>query len=339
MKKLISLMLLVGLLATFLTGCGKDRILFKNVNLSKCVELSKYKGIEVKLDSDTMKEYKDNIVENEIADNNFYKKITEGTVKNGDTVNIDYIGRKDGIAFDGGYAEGYELEIGSNSFIAGFEEGLIGKEIGSTVDLNLNFPNPYPNSPDLAGKPVVFTVKINYIPTKEKMTPEEYYSELGFKTYEEYSKDAEERAIRSYLLNYVLSNSLVTEIPEKEQENLLDMVLEAENYNAYMTYKVDLETYVKNETNKTLEQYTEELESSQVVPMINNLITYYAILDKEEIEIDKSAIDKKIKEQLDEIGGSISKEQLIKSMGEYYFESQVASEQAYEIIRKSAVIK
>lgn len=339
MKKLLTLVLSVILLASVLTGCGKDRILFKNTNLSKCVELSKYKGIEVKLDSDTMKEYKNNIIENEVADNDFYKKITEGTVKNGDTVNIDYIGRKDGIAFDGGYAEGYELEIGSNSFIAGFEEGLIGKEIGSTVDLNLSFPDPYPNSPDLAGKPVVFTVKINYIPTKEKMTPQEYYSELGFKTYEEYSKDAEERAIKSYLLNYVLSNSLVTEIPEKEQQNLLDMVLEAENYNAYMTYQVDLETYVQNETNKTLEQYTEELESSQVVPMINNLMTYYAILDKEEIEIDKALIDKKIEEQLKEIGEDISESQLIKSMGEYYFEAQAASDQAYDIIRNSAVIK
>ena len=326
-------------MATLLTGCGKDRVLFGKTNLSKYVELSKYKGIEITMDSDTMKEYMDNIVANEIADNDFTKKITEGTVKNGDTVNIDYTGRKDGIAFDGGYAQGYELEIGSGTFIPGFEEGLIGKEIGSTVDLNLKFPDDYPNSPELEGQEVVFTVKINYIPTDEKMTPEEYYDELGFKTYEEYKKDAEERAVRSYLINYVLSNSLVVEIPEKEQENLLNMVLEAENYNAYMTYQVDLETYVQNETNKTLEQYTEELESSEVVPMINNMIVYYAILDKEEIEVDKTKIDKMIKEQLEEIGGNVTQEQLIKSMGEYYYESQVAAEQAYDIIRNSAIIK
>ena len=75
MKKIITLIISVVLFASLLTGCGKDRILFSKTNLSKIVELSKYKGIEVTMDSDTMKEYMDNIVANEIADNDFTKKI------------------------------------------------------------------------------------------------------------------------------------------------------------------------------------------------------------------------------------------------------------------------
>ena len=106
--------------------------------------------------------------------------LTEGTVEDGDTVNIDYVGKLDGEEFDGGSAEGYDLEIGSCTFIDGFEDGLIGHEIGEKVTLDLTFPDPYPNNPDLAGKPVVFDVTINAI--KESQTPElndEFVEGLG----------------------------------------------------------------------------------------------------------------------------------------------------------------
>ena len=98
-------------------------------------------------------------------------KKTEGKVKSGDTVNIDYVGTKDGEAFDGGSAQGYDLEIGSGSFIDGFEEGLIGKEIGSEVDLNLTFPEDY-GVEDLNGADVVFHVTLNYIAEIPELTDE-----------------------------------------------------------------------------------------------------------------------------------------------------------------------
>ncbi len=338
MKRLTAVILLSVVIACFLTGCGKDRILYSKTNLKEYVELSKYKGIEVNTESDTMKENRDNVIANDILDNDFKRKITEGTVKNGDTVNIDYIGRKNGIAFSGGTSKGYELEIGSGSFIDGFEEGLIGKEIGSTVDLNLKFPEAYDEA-SLAGAEVVFTVTINYIPTDEDMTPAEYYDDLGFESYEDYMADVEERAVKNYLLNYVISNSIIVEYPEKDEEILLNMVLEAENYNAYMTYKTDLETYVNNETGKTLEEYTEELKSGQVTPMMGNQLVFYSILDAEKMEIDKKAIKDMMKEELEAIGDDITEEQLLKSYGEYYFEAQVVGEQVYELIRSTAVIK
>mgnify|MGYP000115571986 FL=1 len=88
----------------------------------------------------------------------------------GDQVNIDYKGMKDGVAFDGGTAEGYDLVLGSNSFIDGFESGLVGAKKGEEVTLNLTFPDPYQNNPDLAGQAVVFEVKVNNV--KEKTVPE-----------------------------------------------------------------------------------------------------------------------------------------------------------------------
>ena len=89
--------------------------------------------------------------------------MTDRAVETGDTVNIDYTGYIDGEVFDGGSATGAPLTIGSKRFIEGFEDGLIGAEIGESVTLNLNFPDPYDPNPDLSGVPVVFEVKVNSI--------------------------------------------------------------------------------------------------------------------------------------------------------------------------------
>ena len=109
-----------------------------------------------------------------------YETTDKTTVENGDIVNIDYVGKVDGEEFNGGSATGQHLEIGSGSFIDGFEDGLIGKNVGDTVDLNLTFPDSYSNT-DLAGKDVVFTVTINGIETKKDIGYEdltdEYVSE------------------------------------------------------------------------------------------------------------------------------------------------------------------
>ena len=88
----------------------------------------------------------------------------------GDQVNIDYKGMKDGEAFEGGTAEGYDLTLGSGQFIEGFEDGLVGVKKGEQRSLNLTFPDPYPNNPDLAGQPVVFEVTVNAV--KRKVVPE-----------------------------------------------------------------------------------------------------------------------------------------------------------------------
>ena len=109
-------------------------------------------------------EVTDEVIENYINGNMLTTyPITDRAVEDGDLVTIDYVGKKDGEAFSGGSAEGYQLKIGSNTFIDGFEEGLIGVMPGDTVDLDLTFPESYSRNQDLAGQAVVFTVTLDKI--------------------------------------------------------------------------------------------------------------------------------------------------------------------------------
>ena len=143
------------------------------------VKVNKYKGLNVKPGK---VEVTDEEVNHELG--HLLERYTElvakeGKVENGDVAIIDFEGFKDGVAFAGGKGENYNLEIGSNTFIPGFEEQIIGMEIGEEKDLDLTFPEEY-GAPDLAGAKVVFKVKVNEI--KEKHTrelDEEFFEDLG----------------------------------------------------------------------------------------------------------------------------------------------------------------
>ena len=137
------------------------------------ISLGDYKGLTAEVDPiEITDEDIDERINQEIRNSEEASEtLTEGTVEEGDIANIDFTGKKDGVAFDGGTAEGYDLEIGSGSFIDGFEDGLIGVAIGDTVDLNLTFPEQYGNA-DLAGQDVVFTVKVNSVSRAKDMDDE-----------------------------------------------------------------------------------------------------------------------------------------------------------------------
>jgi trigger factor len=138
--------------------------------VSDYITLGEYKGLPVtytKLevtDADI-----DKAIKAELEGNAKDEEVTDRAVQNGDIVNIDYEGLKDGVAFEGGTAQGTDLNIGSNSFIAGFEEGLIGAKVGDELSLDLTFPADYGQA-ELAGQAVVFKVKVNSI--KVSVVPE-----------------------------------------------------------------------------------------------------------------------------------------------------------------------
>lgn len=167
MKKKLAMIMSALFALSMLAGCGEESDILQEVKVEKYIEFSSpYTGLELTITPKA--EVTDEMVE-ETAINAYLNAvtaesgITDRAVALGDTVNIDYCGKQDGVAFDGGTATGQSLGIGSGSFIDGFEDGLIGVMPGETVDLNLNFPDPYPNNPDLAGVEVVFTVTVNYI--------------------------------------------------------------------------------------------------------------------------------------------------------------------------------
>ena len=155
-----------------------------------------YKALEYKVEDYTVTDDEVNEeigrMQNQYAD----MEVKEGEAENGDTVNIDYKGLKDGVAFDGGTANGYDLELGSGSFIPGFEEQLIGVKAGDEKSLNLSFPADY-HAEDLAGAEVVFEVKVNEVKTKSiPALDDDFAKELnikGVETVEDLNKNVRER--------------------------------------------------------------------------------------------------------------------------------------------------
>lgn len=342
MKRMLAL-LVIGFTVLSLVACGgsnssRDRIMYKKVNLEKYVNLVDYKSITVDTSSDKYKEIYEDVISTDIENNEFYVKKTEGTVADGDVVNIDYVGKKDGVAFDGGTAQNYDLEIGSNSFIAGFESGLIGAEIGKSIDLNLTFPENYGND-ELNGAAVVFTVNVNYVKTDEKLEPKDYYGELKFKSLEEYENDVKDRAIENFLAEAIVENSEVKKYPEDDKEFLTEQMTDYFTKQLSSYYNITLESYL-TQNDMTRESFDLTLTEEQVYPLMDQIMPMYAILDNEHIEITSDDINAKIDELVSQYdSGSVTADVLKEFYGEYYFENLVASEKAVEIVKNNAKIK
>ena len=341
MKRILSLMLVVFWLLALLTACGKNKtILFSSVDFDKALTLAEYKGITLDTSSDEYGEFYDNVIVSDIKSNSLYIEKTEGTVSEGDIANIDYVGKKDGVAFEGGTAEGYDLEIGSNSFIEGFESGLIGAEIGKTIDLNLTFPEDYGNE-ELNGADVVFTVTVNSVQTTDGVEPKDIYEDLGYKTLKEYENDVKERATENYFLNLVRSKSEIKEYPDEDVKTLKTQIKDALNNNFTSYYGMSLESYL-TQNGMTMIDFENNLLNNQVKPLIAETMPLYAILDKEGVKITDEDLETKLQELVKEYessGTSVDAETIKKSVGEYSIENLAVQEKALEIIKENAKIK
>lgn len=214
----------------FSSGLTEDG-LFDGITASDYVTLCEYKGVKVPAEEATAtdEEFDAYVNTNILASYAESAVVTDRAVEDGDTVNIDYVGSVDGVEFEGGSYEGYDLVIGSGSFIDDFEEQIIGHEIGEQFDVNVTFPDPYKNNPDLAGKEALFVVTLNSI--SATVTPElddafvaenfpDYASAEAF--LEEVRTDYVNNKKSSYVWNYVLENSTVSEVPEKLIENYVE---------------------------------------------------------------------------------------------------------------------
>ena len=158
----------VGYPQVELESCTKDGVVFKcTVAVYPEVKLGQYKGLEAPKAEVKVVAADVNARLKEMADRNSRLVSVERAVKKGDTADIDFEGFDNGVAFDGGKGENFDLEIGSGSFVPGFEEQLIGMKAGEEKDIDITFPENY--TPELAGKPVVFHVKVNEV--KEKQVP------------------------------------------------------------------------------------------------------------------------------------------------------------------------
>jgi trigger factor len=195
--------------------------------VSDYITLGQYKGVKAVYDKLEVTDADvDKAIEDDLSSNSTEEEVKDRAVQTGDIVNIDYEGLKDGVAFDGGTAQGYDLEIGSGSFIPGFEDGLIGHNTGEKVKLDVTFPEEYPTE-ELAGKAVVFNVTINSI--KAKKLPElndEYVKDnTDYKTVAEYKEGTRAELAKSNeetmknakmgnILQTIISNSEISSYPQ-----------------------------------------------------------------------------------------------------------------------------
>ncbi len=289
MKKKIALLMSM-LMVLSLAGCGgvdtasgtagaaetkqDENVTLDTVDALSLVKLGNYKGLEISVNSTL-------VTEEEVADeiNRALMseaedvEVTNRAIKEGDIANIDYEGKKDGVAFAGGTAQGYDLEIGSHTFIDGFEDGLIGAKKGETLDLDLTFPENYGNA-DLAGQKVVFTVTVNSI--KEQKVPEltdELAKKINpdvknaeeFEAYirenlEKAAQDASRNAAYTQLLNMVEAASEIAsgnDIPSA----IIDSVAksEKEGFETMMkAYGADIDSYLTSQ-GLTMEEFDQQI--------------------------------------------------------------------------------
>ncbi len=317
----------------------EDYVGLQDLDVNAYISLADYKNMTV---SAERPEVDDEMVTRYINSELLVGTITSRAVQEGDVTDIDFAGKRDGVAFDGGTATGYKLTIGSGQLIPGFEEGLVGVMPGETVDLNLTFPENYRQNPDLAGQEVVFTVTVNGIDTSaeyETVTPEEMKEmglpyktkedvwEAGKKAVEQNADETFEANAKSAVVQKLLEESTAESIPEYLVEE------EIQNYNLYMEsiaamYGVDLETFVSAASGLTQEEY-----DSQTKEMCTQIVKQYLVLEAvaraEGIETTDEMIHERADKEAEEYGYS-SGDALIDEVGYTTYRMAVVQEQVIE---------
>ena len=287
------------------------------------VKINKYKGLNVKKENiKVTKEEIDSEI-NRLRQQYAEIEIKDGKVENGDTVVIDFEGFKNDVPFEGGKGENYPLEIGSKTFIPGFEEALIGLKDGDTKDINLKFPEDYP-SEELKGQDVVFKVKVHEV--KTRVLPEineEFFDDLGLENVnniedlekhvkndlkEKKEKNAENKFIDDLL--EAVSKETEIDIPEELIHDEIHRILDMYNQRLQMQ-GLNLNQYLEF-TKKSMEDIEKETE-----PEAKRNVTYRYMIEEisklENIEIAEEELNKEIENMA--IKYNMTKEELIKAFG------------------------
>ncbi len=277
------------------------------------VELGDYKKLGVKKEAIKVskKEVKETI--ERILKNFAEKKKVEREAKNGDEIIIDFLGKKDGVAFNGGKAEKFPLELGSKSFIPGFEEGLIGKKAGDELSLDLEFPKDY-HAKDLAGAKVVFEVKIHEV--RENVEPEineEFLSKLGdFKTKEEFEKQIEEdlKTQKQAEADEKFKDELVKKLAEVSKVPVPEILLEDQKRSIEMDMQqnlmysgLSLEDYL-DRMGKTREEWLEKDVKEAAEMRVKSGLTLAELSKVEKVESSIEELDARIAQLKEQYGNS-----------------------------------
>lgn len=278
--------------------------------------VGQYKGVEIdKVEVEPVTEDMiDDVVNSLIEENTILEEVTDRKdVQEGDTVNIDYVGKVDGKAFDGGSDEGFDLEIGSGTFIPGFEDGLIGAKSGETVDVKVTFPDPYTNNTDLSGKEAVFTVTVNSIQVEvvPELTDEFIAENTESKTVAEYRESTRAELEQNNKENAQVEREsaawqVVVENTAMKAYDKEDVKKNAISYKEYMSYMisaysgVSLDDYV-SQMGTTMEDFdADAVEQGKLAVKEQALVK--AIADNEKLTLTDEEYAESVKETYEGYG-------------------------------------
>ena len=295
-------------------GAGQDLKFTCEVFVRPDVELGQYKGLEVEVAKQTVSEDDVNArIEQDRQKGARTIDVEDRPVEDGDTVNLDYAGSVDGVAFAGGTAQGQTLKIGSHQFIPGFEEQMVGMQIGEEKDLNVTFPEQY-HSEELAGKAAVFHVKVNSIQRTElPELDDDFAADVSdFNTFAEYKdsivKELNERAeknnevtIENALVEKAVDNATIDVPHAMIHEQLNYMMREMEMRMAYQGLR--MEDFLKY-TGQTREQL-EHSYHGEAEKRVRIELTLEAIRKAEGIEPTEEEVKKQIEEQAKRMGQEV----------------------------------
>ena len=327
---------------------GKDLIFTAVMQTKPEAELGKYKGIEIKkVEYNVSNEDIEHELGHMQEHNARLVSIEDRPVESGDIVTIDFEGFVDGVAFEGGKAEGHELEIGRNTFIPGFEDQIIGMKIDEEKDINVKFPEEY-FSKELAGKDATFKVKVHEI--KKKELPElddEFAKDVSeFDTIDELKADikAKKEKQNEEKAKYETQEAVIkavceemkVEIPSGMVELEIDnMIKDIENRLSYQGLK--LEQYLQM-MGKTEADMRKEYEP-QAIEGIKSRLALEAVIKIEKIKATDKEIEEKIKEMAKNYGKENDEEFLKNENVRNYIKQGLESEKAIDFLVKNAKIK
>ena len=323
---------------------GKPFIFTAEVAVRPEVELGQYMGVEIeKVETEVTEEELEAEIKR-LQDQNSREITVERPAENGDTVVIDYVGSVDGVEFEGGKGENYPLVLGSNSFIPGFEEQLVGAAADADVDVNVTFPEEY-HAEELAGKAALFKVKVHEVKTKEYPEVDDEFAQdiSDFDTLAEFKEDLMKRlaerkaetanAEKQQKVMDVVVGSAKMDIPDAMVQKSVDDMM---NQYAHQlsSQGLSMDVYFKY-TGMTPVQLAEQFKP-QALANIKNRLVLDAIVAAENIEVTEEDIDKEVNRMAEAWKLEPAK---VKELIEEDVRKDYAAQKALEIITDAAVEK
>ena len=293
--------------AVTLSSCSAT----ENYDASDYVTLGNYKNVEVTISGDysTGVSSLDDYVASMIADTQPYiPDDSQTTVAKDSVVNVDYVGKKDGVAFDGGSAKDVLIDVGKNmevkqqtSYISGFTDGLVGATVGSTVDSKVTFPSDY-SSAELAGKEVTFTFTVNYIGkqmTKNDLTDDyvsKYFGQSNVSAFMDYARQQKEAKvtstkntdIRKAVIDKVVSNAKIKGYPRGVVSERVDDYID--RYEASYCTDTTLKEYLSTNYGASVADFEKEVKKT-VEDNLDQQLVFATIAKKEGIKLDEDGFN------------------------------------------------